>query len=340
MRNRRPEARSRKSSLRPPDAGRAFALGIDIGATKVVSVLVGQDGRVVGHGGRQVHSNDGPAGVFDSIVASARSCLDTSPVEPQCVGVGVAAQVDPARGTVVYAPNLYWRDVPLGPKLTKELGLPVRLVNDARAATFAEWTFGAGRGETDLFCLVLGTGVGGSAVCGGRLVEGGTHSAGEVGHLTVVSGGRRCHCPNSGCFEAYVGGWAIAERAQEAVRANPAAGRRLLSDAGSLEIINATTVLRAHRSGDALAGQLISETERFLADGVVSVVNAFNPSALVLAGGLVAGRPEWVSVVETAVRTRCQPAAATVRVVAASLGEEAGAVGAAALALERSFEGS
>jgi glucokinase len=171
-------------------------------------------------------------------------------------------------------------------------------------------------------------------------VEGGTHSAGEVGHLTVVSGGRRCHCPNSGCFEAYVGGWAIAERAQEAVRANPAAGRRLLSDAGSLEIINATTVLRAHRSGDALAGQLISETERFLADGVVSVVNAFNPSALVLAGGLVAGRPEWVSVVETAVRTRCQPAAATVRVVAASLGEEAGAVGAAALALERSFEGS
>ncbi len=320
--------KSRRRPAPPPDPG-AVVLGIDLGATKVVSGLVAPDGRIVAHSGRQVHSNDGPSGVLRTLLRSAQSCLAASPLRPAAIGVAVAAQVDPRTGTVVHAPNRGWRDVPLARQVAEELGRPVHVLNDARAATIAEWRFGAGRGSNDFFCLFLGTGIGGSAVVGGRLLEGGTHALGEVGHMTIVVGGRRCHCPNVGCFEAYAGGWAIAERAQEAVSANPDAGRPLVQRAGAIDAISAQTLFQEYRAGDPFSGQLVRETERFLADGVIGVVNAFNPSVLILGGGLVAGLPELLPVIEVAVRARCQPSAAGVRIAIATAGEDAPLVGAA-----------
>ncbi|HYB78532.1 MAG TPA: ROK family protein [Thermoplasmata archaeon] len=309
-----------------------LVLGIDLGATKVVSGLVAPDGTIVRHSGRQVHANDGPGGVIRAVARSALACLgDDYPVPPR-IGIAVAAQVDPRTGTVVHAPNLGWRDVALAHRLHDVLNAPIVVVNDARAAAFAEWKHGAGVGTSDMFLLTLGTGVGGSAVVGGRLLEGGSHACGEIGHITIVVGGRKCHCPNWGCFEAYVGGWAIAERAREAVRSDPTGGAYLLERAGSAELITAQTVFQAYRNGDPLSGRLVRDTERFLADGAVSVVNAFNPSVLVMAGGLVAGMPGFIPVVESAIRARCQPPAAGARVVPAELGEDAALVGAACVA--------
>jgi len=313
-----------------------LVLGIDLGATKVVSALISADGTIVRHSGRHLHANDGPGGVIRTLIASVEACLVGAPM-PHAVGVAVAAQVDPRTGTVIHAPNLGWRDVPLARRVSEELGgAPVVVLNDARAATLAEWRFGAGKGGGDLFCMFLGTGVGGSAVVGGRLLEGGSHALGEVGHLTVVVGGRKCHCPNWGCLEAYVGGWAIAERAQEAVRADPEGGAALVARAGgSARAITAQSVFQLYRGGDALAGRLVRETERFLADGAVSVVNAFNPNLLVLGGGVVAGMPEFVPVIEAAIRARCQPPAAMARVVVAKFGENAPSIGAAEAARDR-----
>ncbi len=330
MPNPRARARSPKSRATPPGARGDLVLGVDLGATKVVSALIGRDGTIVRHSGRHLHSNDGPGGVIRTLVRSVEACLEGGPpVRPRAVGVAVAAQVDPRTGTVIHAPNLGWRDVPLARRVSEELGgVPVVVLNDARAATLAEWRFGAGRGTSDLFCMFLGTGVGGSAVVGGRLLEGGSHALGEVGHITIVVGGRKCHCPNWGCLEAYVGGWAIAERAQEAVRSDPEAGAPLVARAGSTRAITAQTVFQVYRTGDVLAGRLVRETERFLADGAVSVVNAFNPSLLVLGGGIVAGMPEFVPVVEAAIRARCQPPAAMARVLVAAFGENAPLVGA------------
>jgi glucokinase len=324
--------RSPKSSRSASPSDGELVLGIDLGATKVVSALVAPGGQVIHHSGRHLHANDGPGGVIRTLTRSARSCLEAVARRPVAIGVAVAAQVDPRTGTVVHAPNLGWRDVPLARRVAEELGGVVHVLNDARAATYAEWRLGAGRGVSDLFCLMLGTGIGGSAVVGGRLLEGGSHALGEVGHMTIVVGGRRCHCPNWGCFEAYVGGWAIAARAQEAVRADPEAGQWLLERAGASEAITAQTVFSGYRSGDLLSGRLVRETERFLADGTVNVVNAFNPSRLVLGGGLVAGMPEFVPVVESAIRARCQPPAAGAEVVLARFGEDAALVGVAEFA--------
>lgn len=318
--------------------GTDLVLGIDLGATKVVSGLVDLRGRVVHSSGRHLHANDGPGGVIGTLVRSARTCLEAVSEPPRAVGVAVAAQVDPRTGTVVHAPNLGWRDIPLARRVGDELGVHVFVVNDARAATYAEWQFGAAVGATDLFCLALGTGVGGAAVVGGRLLEGGSHAAGEVGHLTIVSGGRRCHCPNWGCFEAYVGGWAIGERAREAVRQDPTGGADLVDRAGSFEGITAQIVFQSYRDGDALARRLVRETERYLTDGAVSVVNAFNPSMLVLGGGLIAGMPEFVPAVEAAVRARCQPPAAGARIVRAKFAEEAPMIGVAAMARDLALQ--
>ncbi|MGI0071517.1 MAG: ROK family protein [Thermoplasmata archaeon] len=331
-----PSPRSRAPSPKSESArgvgGPPLALGVDLGATKVVSVLTDPSGRVVFQGDRLRHGNEGPSGVHAVVVRSARQCLDGLASPPRAMGISIAAQVDPDRGTVRSSPNLGWRDLAWGASLRDELGYPVRLVNDARAATYAEWRFGAGRGETDLFGLVLGTGVGGSAVVGGVLLDGGSHALGEVGHLTIRSGGRKCSCPNSGCFEAYVGGWAIAARAREAVAASGAEGAALAVRKDPVEGITAETVFEAARTGDPLAVRLVRETDEWLCDGAVTVVNAFNPSVLVLAGGLLEGRPEWVPRVQRAVRDRCPPAAAGARVVAAEFGPLAGAVGAAELA--------
>ena len=324
----------RGKSARSGPAG-GFVLGIHLGVTKVVCGLVAADGTVVRQSGRFLHPDNGPGAVVRTIARSARTCLAGTNDRPTRVGVGVAAQVDPRTGTVVHAPNLGWRDLPLARRVEEELGVPVVVVNDARAGAIAEWKHGAGVGATNFFYLALGTGVGGAAVVDGHLLEGGSHAVGEVGHFPIVVGGRRCHCPNWGCLEAYVGGWAIAERAREAARADPRGGDLLVERAGSLDAISAETVFQGYRAGDPLSGRLVRETERFLADGAVNVVNAFNPSVLILGGWLVSELPVFQAVIESAVRARCQPPAAGVHVVLAQLGGNAVLVGAAEVARER-----
>ncbi|MFY9717393.1 MAG: ROK family protein [Thermoplasmata archaeon] len=318
------------------ETGPRTVLAIDVGASKIASALVGADGQVLLRSGRYPHANAGPRSVVATVLSSARSCLASGEWRPQAIGIGVAAQVDTSTGTVLYAPNLGWRDYPLGPTIAEEFHLPVLVVNDARAATVAEWRLGAGRGWKDLFCLSLGTGVGGSAVIGGRLAEGTRYAAGEVGHMTILAGGRRCHCPNRGCLEAYVGGWAIAERAQEAATQSERAGGPMVELAGSAKNITARTVFDAARAGDPLANRIVQETESYLADGAVGIVNAFNPARLLLAGGVITGWPGMVRVVHEAVQSRCQPPAARAEVVAAQFGEEAPLIGAAVAAFERS----
>ncbi len=184
--------------------------------------------------------------------------------------------------------------------------------------------------------LFVGTGVGGGIVSGGRLLEGCHNTAGELGHITIVSRGRRCHCSNHGCLEAYAGGWAIAERAQEAVSGDPEAGQCLLTLAGNVQEISAATVTQAYTDGDLLASCLVEETAQYLAAGVVSIINAFNPCLLVLGGGVIQGLSGYVRKVERTVRENAlQAAVEGLRIVTTTLSDKAGVIGAAALARDK-----
>ena len=156
--------------------------------------------------------------------------------------------------------------------------------------------------------------------------------------MTIVSNGRHCHCRNQGCLEAYTGGWAIGERVQEAVRNDPKAGKALITLAGSIEKISATTVTEAYANGDPLAQRMVEETAQFLAAGLMGIINAFNPCLIVLGGGVIQGLSVYTSLVQHMVRLKALEAALEgLRIVTAALGNKAGVIGAAALARHRLY---
>lgn len=308
--------------------------GVDLGGTKLETALVDANGQILSVQKEPTQAAKGPEKVIDNIVASMERChSETSVGNAIALGVGIAGQID-FQGVVLHSPNLRWRNVPLKKKLEERLETPVVVINDVKAAVWGEWRFGSGRNVDDLVALFVGTGIGGGVISGGEMIVGCSNTAGELGHITIVSEGRKCHCPNLGCLEAYAGGWAIAERAQAAVRDDPTAGKRLISLAGYIEHITAATISQAYREGDQLAQQLVNETATFLASGVVGIVNAFNPCLLVLGGGVIEGISDLVFKVEKIARTRAlESAVENLRIVKAALGGNAGVVGAAALAL-------
>lgn len=311
-----------------------LTLGVDLGGTKISVGLVDQKGRLLAVHKSMFYNSKKPDEVIVDIQTGANICLKEAGAEAEALGIGVAAQVD-RQGAVVGSQNLGWRNVPLKKKLEKQFGLPVVVTNDVNAATLGEWRFGSGKGTEDLAVIFVGTGVGGGIITDGKLLSGCSNSGGELGHITIVCEGRKCHCPNRGCLEAYAGGWAIAERAQEAVRIAPEKGQRLVSLAGSVENVSAATVSQAYREGDVLARRVVEETGRYLAAGVVSIVNAFNPCVLVLGGGVVEGLPELLQMVKESVRRRALEAnVERLEIVKAALGGNAGVIGAATLAQE------
>jgi len=325
---------------RTRNGDRSSVIGVDLGATKVVSAVVDRQGRVTGHSGVRNHRNDGYGPLLEAICESIDTSRSAEKGEITAVGIGIAAQVDSRSGRVLYAPNLGWKGRSLTRDLSRRLGLSVYVINDARAATLAEWRYGAGRGSTNWLCIMMGTGVGSSAVVGGALLDGSSNAFGEIGHLTLVSGGRKCHCPHRGCVEAYVGGWAIAERAREAARNSPPEGRAMVALAGSVRWITARTVFEAFRARDRLATRLVRETEQYLSDAIVGIVNGFNPSRIVLGGGIVEGIPHLLPILRESVRSYCQPSESRVRVVPATLGPDVVLIGAAEFAKERASKGA
>ncbi|MCI4331929.1 MAG: ROK family protein [Thermoplasmata archaeon] len=307
-------------------------LGVDLGGTKVETAVVAPNGHIISSRRRPTDASRGPDAVISDLLSILREALASDGRDAKAVGIGVAAQVD-GQGEVLFAPNLNWRHVPLGPRLSKELGIPVVVTNDVRAATYGEWQYGAGRGERDLVCMFIGTGIGGGAVVAGTLLEGASFTGGELGHMTIVAGGRPCRCRNQGCLEAYAGGWAIEARAQEAAKADPPAGQWLTRTAGSSDAITAATVTEGYGVGDALSRRLLDETATYLGVGLVGVVNAFNPRRVILGGGVIERAPFLLEPVEHHVRSHALEAAlGELAFERAGLGNDAGVVGAAALA--------
>lgn len=316
------------------DSGGGLAVGVDLGGTRIRTAVVDPDGRVVQSHGDATDVEGGAAKVAEDVVRSVRQCVpDLKQV--RALGVGVAGQVDTRTGIVRSAPNLRWKDFPLGTWLEDALEVPVAIENDVRAITWGEWLHGAGRGIDDLVVLFVGTGVGGGIVSDGRVVTGDRGMAGEIGHLTLVSGGRPCTCGHRGCLEAYAGGWAIARRAAEAAEADAEAGRAL-NEAAAGDELTARHVSEMAATGDPLARRILDETGRYLGAAVVGLVHVLNPRRVVLGGGVIDGNPGLVDAVETVVRNgaiRVYTEKLTIR--RSKLGAEAGVIGSASLALRR-----
>jgi glucokinase len=236
----------------------SYTVGVDVGGTKIAAGLVDEQGNLVARD-RTVSPATDPAEIVRTIGTLVRTLVGSHEVE--AVGVCAAGFVDKQRATVVFAPNLAWRDEPLKERLQKDLDLPVVVENDANAAAWGEFTFGAGEDVDDLLMLTIGTGVGGGVVIDGELVRGGFGFGGEVGHIQMVPGGVLCGCGNLGCLESYGSGNALVRMTREHALEDPGAARVLIEQAGGdAEKITGPLITEAARVGDAFAIEQPSST--------------------------------------------------------------------------------
>lgn len=296
-----------------------LVLGIDMGGTHVRVGVVETTGRILVLTKAPTRPEEGPGAAMGRVGRIVQDLLSSAPVAGtarSAVGVGLATPgpVDSRRGVIVTTPNMPgWRNVPVADLLAAEVGLPVQHLRDANAALLGESWLGAVRGHRDAILLTLGTGVGGAALVGGRLLLGRDGFAGEFGHLTIDPDGPPCGCGNRGCLEALISGSAVRRRT----------GR------------DGAAIFAAARQGDREALAEVGQLAVHLGIGLACLANAFNPSVIVLGGGMMGG---WDLLGERAVeemrRRAFTAVTAGLEVVPAGLGDLAGVLGAARLVLE------
>ena len=309
---------------------------VDLGGTKIRSIVVDRAGRIRGTDQRSSEAAGGPEVVIRRMVESVRAAVAASGARMDdlaAVGVAAPGPVDFERGVILEAPNLPgWHSVPLGAILSERLGRPTYLENDANAAAAGEHRFGAGLGVQDMIYLTISTGIGGGLILNGQLYRGVDGTAGELGHIVVDESGPLHSCGMRGCLEIMASGTAIARMAHEAVEAGRSQALRRAAEAGEL---TSRDVDRAAAAGDPAAWEILARAAHNLAIGLADFINIFNPQLFVVGGGAA---HIWDRLIAPAFAEAEQLAfarpAATARLLPAALGEDSGALGAAALAME------
>ncbi len=311
--------------------GSAEAIGIDAGGTKIAVFRVSGSGQVLAH--EEVHTPaDDAEETISAMVETARHLLTP---EVRAVGIGAAGMVEAATGVLRFAPNIAWRNVPLAERISRELDLPCQVDNDANVAAWGEFRFGAGRNHRHMLLVTVGTGIGGGIVSDGKLFRGAHGFAAEIGHIIVEPDGPECGCGNHGCWEQVAAGRAIGRLAREEVERDPSSPFAELfgGDHGKAD---GEAVTAAAKGGDSVARGILRRVAVRLGEGIAGLVNILDPDIVVVGGGAIeAGEllldPARERFAETVEAVGYRP---DVPIVAAELGNRAGAIGAAKLALE------
>lgn len=305
-------------------------IGVDVGGSKVLAVVVDPDGSVVRRGravtpGRLVS----PELVEDALTAAVEAAADGAEV----AGIGVAAAgfVDAAGERVVFAPHLPWRGADVRARLAARWGVPVLLDNDANCAAHAETAFGAARGASPVVAVTLGTGIGGALVIDGRVMRGANGMAGEFGHMQVVPDGQPCECGHRGCWEQYSSGNALVRYARARLGHEPTVLTELCD--GDPERLTGPMVTDAAADGDLVARQAFASVGDWLGIGLANLVAAIDPERVVVGGGVSAAGDRLLGPARDALARSLVGAGhrSVPPVVAAMLGPDAGAIGAADL---------
>ena len=314
-----------------------LAIGIDIGGTKVAGGVLDEQGAIVARARRDTpHRSKSPDVVEDTIVGVIEDLLgQTAREDVVAVGVGAAGWVSADRATILFAPHLSWRNEPLQERLSTRVPVPVYVDSDANAAGWAEHRFGAGRGETHLMMITLGTGIGGALVMDGQVQRGRYGVAGEYGHMMVVPGGHRCECGNRGCWEQYASGNALVREARSLLLANSPVAHDLLERLGGEDqSLTGPVITEAAQDCDQTCVELIADIGRWLGTGLANLAAAFDPGSFVIGGGVSAAGdlllgPARDTFARELTGRGYRPMA---QILQASLGNEAGLIGAADLA--------
>jgi glucokinase len=309
-----------------------LTIGVDVGGTKVAAGVVDHHGKIVEKLKRSTPAAC-PDDTADVIADAVLELLARYDVD--AVGIGAAGFVDETRSTVLFAPNLAWREEPVKTRVEKRIGRPVVVENDANAAAWAEATLGAARDQQHMILITVGTGIGAGMVLDGRLYRGRWGSAGEPGHYRVVPDGRLCGCGNRGCWEQYASGNALVAEARELARRAPGAAAELLrAGDGTPDGIDGPAVTQAAREGDAGALSCFDIVGNWLGHGLADLAAILDPGCFVIGGG-VSDAGEMLlgparAAYESSLTGRSHRKFAEVRL--AELGPDAGLIGASDLA--------
>ncbi|GGO73041.1 ROK family glucokinase [Nonomuraea cavernae] len=306
-----------------------LTIGVDIGGTKVGAGIVDDEGRIVQEALRPTPA-DRPDLVAETVADVVRELAEGREIE--AVGVGAAGFVDETRSMVRFAPNLAWREEPLQKKISGLVGLPIVVENDANAMAWGETRFGAGRGQSHVVCVTLGTGIGGGLVFDGSLYRGRWGMGAELGHMQVRPGGRPCGCGQTGCWEQYASGNALVIEARELAAERPEDARILLGLAGGK--IEGEEVTEAARRGDAVALAAFDTLADWLGQGMADLAAILDPGCFIVGGGVSRAADLFLDRARKAFAERLtgnghRPLA---EIRLAELGASAGVVGAADLA--------
>ena len=321
---------------------KVYALGIDLGGTKTLAAVIDvMSGDVVGSARKRTRAEKGQDFVAQRTIELATAAINDAKLTSTdivALGVGAAGQIDRKAGVILDAPNLGVKDMELGDLLNKQFGKRVAVGNDVEVAALGEYLYGAGQGYNNFICMFVGTGIGSGIVQNGRLYTGMTGTAGEVGHMTIHAGGRICGCGNFGCLEAYASRTAITKAIMAAIHH----GRpSVLADEAERQLKEGETIIRsgmlanAIQQKDDVVIEMVSEAADALGYGLGSVMNFYNPDAIVLGGGVIEAIPIlYERAVYRARTVALSVPAKKTPIIRTKLGDFSGVVGAACLGSE------
>jgi glucokinase len=308
-------------------------IGVDLGGTNLRTAIVGSDGEILDKHKEATRAGDGWMKVVARLIDNINRQLEISAqrgAKVFAVGVGAPGVILVDKGIVVKSPNFPdWNNLPLKAELEKALNIPVFIENDANAAALGEKWRGAGRNIRSMIHLTLGTGVGGGIILDNKIWHGADGMAGEIGHMTLIPDGRQCTCGNTGCLEMYASARGIVQSFREELE------KQKLHAAEALKEVTSEKVYQAAREGDPVARWVMKDMGRMLGIGIASLINIFNPERVVIGGGVKDAWPLFIGATHEEIMKRAfQVPAERTEIVPSSLGDDAGMVGAAAVAFE------
>jgi len=319
----------------------SIAIGCDLGGTNLRAGIVNTEtGNVTHLLSIPTIAREGHQAVIERMIGLIQEVIRQGVIsksEIEAIGIGVPAVLNPDQGLVLFMPNLYsgWINVPLGKIIESSLEIPIYLINDARAITFGEWNFGAGKGASTLICFTVGTGIGGGLVVNNKLVMGINGTAGELGHTMIDPDGPQCGCGNRGCLEAYASGPAIAAMGIKAVKQ----GRTtLIGEIADYDLnkITPQLIAKAANNGDLIARDIYAHAGELIGIVAVNIALAIGPECIIIGGGVASAGELLLEPVRRTIQERIfvMPKE-RIGVVQAALGDEAGILGSALWAVNK-----
>ncbi len=314
-----------------------YKLGIDLGGTNIVAGVVNDGYEIISKASCKTNLPRPAEEICDSMAQVALEALSQAGLtleDVSSVGIGVPGAVNPVKGTVVYSANLLFRNCSIADLMKERLNCKVVIENDANAAAYGEFLAGSAKGSVNAVAITLGTGVGGGLILNGKIFGGSDFGGAELGHVVIEKGGRQCGCGRKGCWEAYSSATGLINMTKDAIRAeDPEKSYMLKAIGGDINKVSGRTAFDAMRAGDPTAAAVVDEYIDYLACGVANMLNIFQPDVLCIGGGVSKEGDYLIKPLNEKIKQEIytKDGVFETKICAATLGNDAGVIGAAFL---------